>query len=198
MSSEYGGLLIIPQLRGQRQGVPKADCLGRLARLVSFPFKWETPPQSVRWQMVREDTQQQPLASAHIWTDVHTQAHPRVNVNVHTYTPHPIQQKERRWNGGLAGWQTYEDLGRGIWRASSHPVDHLGAPLLWPKVGASAFLPASGGHGFRVSSHGVFSKCRTPGPICISSLFCSPRCTIGHHLAPSPGGQCLPCFGSLY
>lgn len=90
----------------------------------------------------------------------------------------------------LAGQQL--DRGSVLWHIQAWlpPCAPSTCPLLFPQVGGSAFLHASRSHGFRVSSHGVSPKCRTWGPIFISSLFCSPRCTTGHHLAPSPGG-CL-------
>lgn len=53
---------VIPALRRQKQGIPGASWLAKLAKLASSRFKWENLPQYIRWRVAEEDSQCQPLA----------------------------------------------------------------------------------------------------------------------------------------
>lgn len=60
----------------QRQGIPRASWLARLAKLVSSGLRWDTLFQRIKWRAIEEDIQcQPPLTHMSICTCINTHAY---------------------------------------------------------------------------------------------------------------------------
>lgn len=81
MRCGHGDLIVNLASGKWRIGFPRTSWLTRLSELVSFAFKWETLPQSIRKRAIKEDIQWQSLPShLCLYTCTHTERH--------THAPH--------------------------------------------------------------------------------------------------------------